>query len=106
MLPPVALCAGDVARLISLVAGTQKNDDGVSLSPEIDSVPRAVVNAKLQQALAHRLAVAEVPVAKAGNPGIDFVDCAGVPQGTQPLVERAAAVACGVDLNFDLWIVH
>jgi len=84
MIPPVALGLSDVARLAVLVAGTQENDDGFPSPSEIDPVPRAVVNAELEDALSYWLAVAKISIAKTSNAGVDLFDCAIVPQGSQP----------------------
>ena len=61
MLPPVALGAGNVARLALLVASAEQQDDSSPPPSTIDSVPGAVVNAELQDTLAHWLAVACSP---------------------------------------------
>ena len=106
MLPPVALGASDVARLGRFVAGTEEEDNGRAFPRDVNAVARAVVDAELQHALPHRLAVAEVRRAKARDAGVYLFDCAEVSEASEPVVERAAAVVRLVDVDFDFDVWH
>lgn len=64
MRPPIALGARNVARLGLLVAAAEENDDCPSPPAEVDAVTGARVNPKLVHALADRLRIAEVALAK------------------------------------------
>jgi len=68
VVPPISLRVCDVLALSGLDAATQKDDERSAVLSKIHPVARACFDAKFGNAIAHRLAIAQIAQSDAPQP--------------------------------------
>jgi hypothetical protein len=76
---------GDIARLASVVAATQQEDQGLAAPREINAVARTVIDPQFVDPPANKLRVAKQSDLNPRNAARDRLDGDRVPQGVEPV---------------------
>jgi len=100
---PVTRRALDVAILRALVSTAQQNNYSIALSTEVHSIPWAKMNAQLEESVAERASITEVPQSHTGDPLPDPVPRCPIPKAPEPVCKRLAAVRAGIDKDIPLF---
>ncbi len=70
----------DITLLAGLVSAAQENQDFASALNEVDSVPRAVINSHLADAMTNGFDIARVAEPEAIDPHLDASGSSPIPQ--------------------------
>ena len=85
MILPIARRALDVAILRALVSAAQQNNYPVALSTEVQPIPWPEMNSQLEESVAERASITEVPQSHTGDPLPDPVPRCPIPKTPEPV---------------------
>ena len=100
------LCLLDIVRLHAFISATEQQHDRRTELAEIDSVPWAVIDAKLLHSIAHAVTVSKIAKTDSIQPDSNLCASLAVTQGSEPLTKRRPATLCRKDLDISWRRIH
>src|SRR5688572_19325403 len=81
-------CPPDIRALGALVTATEQQSQDRTTLYEVHAIPRTMIDAQLEDALADRLAIAHVAKRQPANARVDPCLCNGIAQTLEPTLVR------------------